>query len=396
MKILCFIDSLGSGGAQRQLVALALGLLRRGHEVRFLVYHSDSFFLPKLEAARVSVYVIKPCSHYTRALRVRRFLRQGWQDLVLAFLEGPCFYAEMARIPKQNWSLIAGERLAHRGIVGLSGRLKRQGHRFADVVVANSHSARLLIEGGCSFLRGKVGTIYNTVDLDAFRPTEAKSSTSARSLERRIRIVIAASYQEKKNMMGLAQALLRLKSSPAAKGFVVHWFGDVPRDAKAFRDVQAFVRANQLEELLHFKKATDDINVEIQKSDAVALFSFYEGLPNIVCEGMACGKPIIMSDVCDAGNLVGNGQNGFLCDPSSPSSIAGSLEKFCSLDESQRGVMGQASRVRAEELFDERHIVDRYEQLMHQGTRGLLDPRDWSWPLAVPESALATLAKWDV
>ena len=39
MKILCVIDSLGSGGAQRQLVGLAIGFKERGHEVSFLVYH---------------------------------------------------------------------------------------------------------------------------------------------------------------------------------------------------------------------------------------------------------------------------------------------------------------------------------------------------------------------
>lgn len=40
MKILCVIDCLGSGGAQRQLVNLATAFKEKGHEVSFLVYHS--------------------------------------------------------------------------------------------------------------------------------------------------------------------------------------------------------------------------------------------------------------------------------------------------------------------------------------------------------------------
>lgn len=42
-RILCFIDSLGAGGAQRQLVNLAIGLKKRGYIVHFLVYHVDNF-----------------------------------------------------------------------------------------------------------------------------------------------------------------------------------------------------------------------------------------------------------------------------------------------------------------------------------------------------------------
>ena len=43
MKILCLIDDLGSGGAQRQLVNLSKGFVSRGHEVSFLVYHPADF-----------------------------------------------------------------------------------------------------------------------------------------------------------------------------------------------------------------------------------------------------------------------------------------------------------------------------------------------------------------
>ena len=48
-RILCFIDSLGAGGAQRQLVNLAIGLKKRDYIVSFLVYHVDDFYLPILQ-----------------------------------------------------------------------------------------------------------------------------------------------------------------------------------------------------------------------------------------------------------------------------------------------------------------------------------------------------------
>ena len=41
MKIVLFIDGLGFGGAQRQIVNLAVELKRGGHEIEFLCYNRD-------------------------------------------------------------------------------------------------------------------------------------------------------------------------------------------------------------------------------------------------------------------------------------------------------------------------------------------------------------------
>ena len=41
-KILLFISSLGSGGAQRQMVLLSNELSSAGNEVTLLVYHSNN------------------------------------------------------------------------------------------------------------------------------------------------------------------------------------------------------------------------------------------------------------------------------------------------------------------------------------------------------------------
>ena len=46
MKVLCLIDGLGSGGAQRQLVGLASLLKKEGYDVLVVYYHGDHFFVP--------------------------------------------------------------------------------------------------------------------------------------------------------------------------------------------------------------------------------------------------------------------------------------------------------------------------------------------------------------
>jgi len=62
---------------------------------------------------------------------------------------------------------------------------------------------------------------------------------------------------------------------------------------------------------LGFRK---DINQLINKSKILLLTSESEGMPSVIIEAMACGVPVISSDVGDIGDIIEDGQNGFLID----------------------------------------------------------------------------------
>lgn len=388
LKIICLIDSLGSGGAQRQLVTIALNLKKRGHEIRFLVYHKEDHFLPLLEKASIPCEIINARSLLRRAYEIRLALRNDWQDVVLAFLEASCLYSELARIPRQKWGLVVGERCGDPRILTKMGTRLRQFHRLADCVVTNSHTNRLMLQSQCSFLAKKLVTIYNIVDTEQFYPAEAPSDSSA-DKPKIFRIVVAASYQSKKNMRGMAEALKIL--SGEGKSCVVDWYGGQAANP-AYNDVKAFIAENNLKNVLRLHPATTNIASEFRTASAVALLSFYEGLPNAVCEAMACGKPILLSNVCDASNLVQDGVNGFLCDPCNPADIAARISCLMDLTFEERSRMGLSSRHIAEHLFQGGPVIDRYEQILQRASRG--EPFDDvdSWPATVPESAARALS----
>ena len=66
-KILCFIDSLDAGGAQRQMVGLAVMLKEKGYNVKVLVYHDNPFFLQTLVDAQIDVEINrKATKHFGR------------------------------------------------------------------------------------------------------------------------------------------------------------------------------------------------------------------------------------------------------------------------------------------------------------------------------------------
>src|ERR1041385_6743395 len=99
MRLLFVIDSLGSGGAQRQVVTLAEGLSHRGHSIEFFTYLSRDFFRTRLEKAGILIHDHRKRSRFSPDVifALRNIFRRRAYDLVLSFLEVPNFYCELAR-----------------------------------------------------------------------------------------------------------------------------------------------------------------------------------------------------------------------------------------------------------------------------------------------------------
>ena len=58
MKIICLIESLGSGGAERQLSGLAVMLKQQGYEVEVGYYIKNEFYLSRLQDNGVASYYL--------------------------------------------------------------------------------------------------------------------------------------------------------------------------------------------------------------------------------------------------------------------------------------------------------------------------------------------------
>ncbi|MBF0583316.1 MAG: glycosyltransferase, partial [Magnetococcales bacterium] len=95
---------------------------------------------------------------------------------------------------------------------------------------------------------------------------------------------------------------------------------------------------------------------------------FNEGIPNSLIEPMACGKPVVATDIDQVSELVVDGVNGFLVPPGNAMALANALDRLVT-DPSLRRQMGQAARRTVEERFSFTVALDRYRTLY----RRLLD-----------------------
>ena len=67
-----------------------------------------------------------------------------------------------------------------------------------------------------------------------------------------------------------------------------------------------------LEDTFVFHEPCSNIFEKYQESDIFVLPSINEGFPNVLCEAMSCGLPILGTDVCDNSSIVRHEENGYL------------------------------------------------------------------------------------
>jgi GalNAc-alpha-(1->4)-GalNAc-alpha-(1->3)-diNAcBac-PP-undecaprenol alpha-1,4-N-acetyl-D-galactosaminyltransferase len=106
-----------------------------------------------------------------------------------------------------------------------------------------------------------------------------------------------------------------------------------------------------------------DIVALLHQHDALIHASYLEGMPNAVCEALACGRPVIVSDAMDHSKLVQNGINGFLFDWRDPEKLADTLWNFAQLPLEQRHAMGKNGRLFAEKNLTLANYIDQFENL---------------------------------
>ncbi|MBI9063785.1 MAG: glycosyltransferase [Marinilabiliaceae bacterium] len=363
MKILCVIDSLCFGGAQRQLVELAFAFKEKGHFVTFLTYHHIPFFNSEVEQQGIQISCIEEPNYIRRLFKMRRFIRRGNYHAVLSFLEGANFISEFAGFPYRSWKLVVGERSANPKILkSLKLIFYRWFHFFANYIVANSNSNMYLVRSVNPLLPGsKCQIIYNTVDFSRFKPLKNFVFWQ----ENKLSLVIAARIQYEKNFTGLMEALLLLDKDELSK-LKIDWYGEYNHQPNANALLVKSLnqlRRNGFGNIITFHKATHEIRSIIQESDAVGLFSFYEGFPNIICEAMACEKPVICTKVSDVSNFLSHEPN-LLCDPANPHSIKESLRYLIQLNRKQLKEIGIKNRIIALERFEKETIVSDYLRLL--------------------------------
>jgi glycosyltransferase involved in cell wall biosynthesis len=232
------------------------------------------------------------------------------------------------------------------------GPLRREALKRSKAVVANSDGLKGLCEKADPV---PVLVIPNGVDIDFFTCRGKKDRRPGST-----KFLFVGRFREQKNLFFLLDQMNRLAYGDATP-FELHLVGGGPQE----NALKRYAGTLAIREKIHWHSWTSKEMLRQHYHDADCLLnpSLYEGMPNVVLEAMACGLPVIASEVIGNDAVVRHGKTGFLFDLQSPEEFQRALAHF--LHNKDRAIeMGQAGRSWVAKDFSWDSVAKRYAHIL--------------------------------
>jgi glycosyltransferase involved in cell wall biosynthesis len=348
---------IGGDVAGGQLVALRLARAARarGDDVAFVAPERGPFTeLAAREGFAVEILALRRSFQLGAAWRLAGLLRRRRVDVlhthtlaaanVLARLA-----AAAARVSVVSHLHIENHfRPATRWLLA---RLDNATARLAARLVAVSEDTKRAYERQ-GYPRGRIEVVYNGVDLPA--NGDYRRNDPARIGE-------VARLCDVKGQRELLQALARL---PEARLVLA---GRDLEQGGAFQDeLERESERLGIRERVEFG-FHEDVPALLETLDVVALPSWTEGLPLVLLEAMARGRPVVATPVGGTPELVTDGETGLLVPPRDPEALAEALRRVLDDPDLARR-LGEAARARVAERFtaaeQERRMLALYDDVV--------------------------------
>jgi glycosyltransferase involved in cell wall biosynthesis len=344
---------------------LALALLENGHEV-IAIAPEDKYSGYLIEMGcefhpvRMQNKGSNPLKDFSYMRQLYRIYKRANPDVILQFTIKPNIYGTLAAYPLRK---LVVNNVCGLGTVflhdNLTAKVAQMLYRFSfrfpkRVFFQNEDDRSLFVEK--KLIRSKATDLLpgSGIPLDKFMPTEFKRNEEFSFL------MIARLLYDKGICEYVEAARIAKKNGIKAKFQIL---GAIDTD-KNLGISEAQLQAWIEEGVIEYLGTTDDVPAVIAQADVVVLPSYREGTPRALLEAASMGKPIITTDIAGCRQTVDNGINGYLCEVKNAKDLAAKIEKMYALDNQSLMKMGQASRLKVENEFDEKIVIQKYLDIL--------------------------------
>jgi glycosyltransferase involved in cell wall biosynthesis len=225
--------------------------------------------------------------------------------------------------------------------------LKEKLEAAAFAITVSNYNKEVMVEE-CGFsARDKIHVVYGGVNTETFRPTLKSESNG------RLQILCVARFEEVKGHTILIEACRLLQERGVE--FECHLVGD----GELRPDIEKQVAQAELGEQMRLWGycPQNEVLEKMAQADVVVLATVpasngkREGIPNALKEAMACGLPVVGSEISGIPELVEHGRSGILVPPGDAGALADALQELKE-DPALRGRMGRAGREKIERVFN--------------------------------------------
>ncbi len=349
IKMMMVLPTFASGGAERVMLNILNHLDREVFEPVLYLQQAEGEYL---SALKEDVEIITPGSRrgLTRLLFLRREIRRIRPRIVFIMLLPIAGLA--ARLSASGAVTVLRETESrpktqvHQG--AFISWLNRAGMRACDLYIAPAEGAKKYLQDRYRLEADRIHVIHNPVDIARIEQL-AKSPVAVDCEEFNLVAVGRLTYQKGFDL--LIEALATLVEIP----WRLRILGEGP-DEELLRDLATQAG---LAERIEFLGIQSNPYAYMAHSDLLVLSSRWEGLPNVVLEGMASGVPVLATR-CPTGpdEIITPGVDGQLCEINAES-IADAIRQLYE----QRATLGELANAARKRIktFDLPNIMQQYE-----------------------------------
>jgi glycosyltransferase involved in cell wall biosynthesis/GT2 family glycosyltransferase len=350
-KSILFISHLSDlSGAPISLLLLAKNLNKNKYH-SIIALPEKGPIISKLNSSNVYYQIYKDTFIHKLfpSFKIYRILKERQIDLIYLNTSASIWAAKAAKLLRI--SVISHIREDLRGLNNLIIRSK----------IGSSSDKIILISNWMkSFIRSsKAVVIHNTVDIADFQHLDPDRIRLEFNIKNKI-IVFIGSLEERKGIKYLLKAFPLIKASvPDVKLLIA---------GKPLPGQKGYL--NMLKRLakdpnIIFAGTRPDVYDIIEAGDIIAAPSLSEPFGRTVIEAMACGKPVVASNVGGIPEIVEDGKTGILVPPKNEKALADATIRLFTI-KTLADSMGIAGRKRAEQYFNIGSQVKEIEGLLDE------------------------------
>jgi glycosyltransferase involved in cell wall biosynthesis len=357
MKVLQILDSLGRGGAERQVLEICNNAKDFGIDVLFVTFGRKSNDLEKdFLSSNVPFIKLKRRLPFDPALVVglRKIIKQNRVKIVHSYQPVEALHAYAA-----CFGLNIKKVLSFQGFIQDEKNWKTAQFLVPrmDANIIVSHGLKKWLSRRINFNSSFVQILHNGVDKKRLvaKGRKLRDELALHSEELLFGMIGNFYRNPRKDQMTICRSLPKVfKEVPRSRCVFV---GGVEEGAEAkFRACVEFCRENRIADKVYFLNARTDIPEILASLDVFVFSSLHEGLPLAVCEAMLAGVPAVLADIEPLLEISQNGKYAEVFQTQNEKELAEKLIKLLR-DEKYRKSLAQAAQKFAEENFSiEAHL----------------------------------------
>lgn len=324
MRILHCIPGFALGGTERRLSYLATEQAHSGHEVH-IAFMYDGPNRGRLSLSGVRLYQLRAAGNYDLRIlfRLVQVMRRTSPDIVHTWLTQMDIFGGLAATLSGRPFIVSEPSSAQAYPRTWKNGLRGWIARSAGAIISNS-------VGGEAYWRRRLPRTLRYVIPNGLPFEEIETTVpcepSDLGIDSKGRLILnVGMFRYEKNLLNMVRAIALVVPDLAAMAVLC---GDGPvRPA-----IQELGRELGIGCCLHFLADSASVWSLMKRADVLVAVSKFEGRPNAVIEAMACGCPLVVSDI-PAHREVVDEDCAYFVEPTDPSDIARGIRRALSFPE---------------------------------------------------------------